>query len=391
MKLSTIIPTTLLLCTQVVKCYDYSHYDYILDEISALDFEDSLDYDDGFDFGKRADSNSSSFTSATNSAAVDQYVSLFKTIGASGLIPQLLSEIANSSEQVQNLANQVQFFAAGGSNISFDGLNVELNFTEILNAVLDSGIIQSTANGLLVNDTNNQFLAQFLGGVLSSPNNVWIGWLLMGLGNGHDLTVPWLADLIVNSTSKANTNSTNQSEINVQQQLPVAQQAQNYDVVIDFSDNWESNFIKRADDDTNQYSGSLNQFINNAANTILNSQLVSSNANDILVALNQSGIVVPLVIEVLKTPNLNNLVSPIVATLYNNGVFDGLDLESYYEYAKEKNYLSDALQYLLTDEHWSPPLAQLFRRMEDTGSFQYLQDNMYGPHKRKQMNQNTGS
>lgn len=390
MKLSTIIPTTLLLCTQVVKCYDYSHYDYILNEISALDFEDSLDYDDGFDFGKRADSNSFS-SSTTNSAAVDQYVSLFKTIGASGLIPQLLSEIANSSEQVQNLANQVQFFAAGGSNISFDGLNVELNFTEILNAVLDSGIIQSTANGLLVNDTNNQFLAQFLGGVLSSPNNVWIGWLLMGLGNGHDLTVPWLADLIVNSTSKANTNSTNQSEINVQQQLPVAQQAQNYDVVIDFSDNWESNFIKRADDDTNQYSGSLNQFINNAANTILNSQLVSSNANDILVALNQSGIVVPLVIEVLKTPNLNNLVSPIVATLYNNGVFDGLDLESYYEYAKEKNYLSDALQYLLTDEHWSPPLAQLFRRMEDTGSFQYLQDNMYGPHKRKQMNQNTGS
>lgn len=55
----------------------------------------------------------------------------------------------------------------------------------------------------------------FAGGALSSPNNVWIGWLLTDLGQGHALTVPFLSDLIMNTTSKANTNDTNRSDINV--------------------------------------------------------------------------------------------------------------------------------------------------------------------------------
>ena len=103
--------------------------------------------------------------------------------------------------------------AVEGGNTSFEGITIDLNVTEILDAVLASGLIQSTATGLLLNNTNNAMLADFVGGILGDPNNVWIGWLLMGLGDGHALTVPYLADLIVNSTSKANTNTTAQSKI----------------------------------------------------------------------------------------------------------------------------------------------------------------------------------
>ena len=208
--------------------------------------------------------------------------------------------------------------------------------------------------------------------------------------------------MIVNTTSKANTNDTNRSDINVKETPPLAEDVglnpeginndgTTKDAVYINLQEQEAKRIKkreeylmskRAYDVDNQYEGSLSQFLNNAINTVVNSQLVSSSINDIVVALNQSGIITPIVLQVLQNDNLSSLVNPIVKTLYEHGAFNNLPLNYYFIYAKERNILSDGLQFVLTDPHYAPPIARLLKRMEDIGTFQYLQDNMYGPHKR---------
>lgn len=402
MKLTSLIPTTLLFCSQIVHCFDFLQYDDILDEIASLgDYSDATSKD-GYNIEKRDDSNLT-----YNQAAVDQYVYLFQSIEQSGLIPDLLEEITNNQTQIDNLVSYIELLLSGdlggeNSTISLNGISINLNTTQIMNAVVESGIIPSTYDQLLGNKENNQKVADFAGGVLSSPNNVWIGWLLTDLGQGHALTVPFLADLIVNTTSKANTNDTNRSDINVKETPPLAEDVglnpeginndgTTKDAVYINLQEQEAKRIKkreeylmskRASDVDNQYAGSLSQFLNNAINTVVNSQLVSSSINDIVVALNQSGIITPIVLQVLQNDNLSSLVNPIVKTLYEHGAFNNLPLNYYFIYAKERNILSDGLQFVLTDPHYAPPIARLLKRMEDIGTFQYLQDNMYGPHKR---------
>ncbi|CAK9438139.1 uncharacterized protein LODBEIA_P24370 [Lodderomyces beijingensis] len=385
--LSAIIPTAVLVCSQLAQCLDYSQYNYILDDIKAF----SLAHDHEGDIFKRADANS---TSGTNSAMVDFYVNILHQVQDSGIIPTVLTEISSNPDQIQTLANWLQSLlqTTGGASIAelsdlfgaTSGINIDLYIDDITSAIYQSGVIESTANGLLANQTNNQFLADFVGGILGSPNCVWVGWLIFDLGDGKDLSINRLANLIVNSTSKANTNSSNMSDIKIEPGLPLPNTGYNYEVEIDLTGRSrliQESLHKRADGN-NSYPGSMNEFFSNAINSIVNSQLVSTNLNDILAALNQSGIVAPLVVDVLSIPTLSNLTNSLVSVLYNNGAFDGIDLDSYYEFAKQQNYLSDFLQYVLTDNHWAPLLARLFRRVEDRGDYQRLQDNMYGPHKR---------
>ncbi|CCG22198.1 hypothetical protein CORT_0B04900 [Candida orthopsilosis Co 90-125] len=400
MKLTSLIPITLLFSSQIVHSFDFSQYDDILDEISSLGDYPDASTDDSIE--KRDDGNLT-----YNQAAVDQYTHLFQTIEQSGLIPNLLEEISNNQTQIDNLVSYLELLLSGdmsseNSTISLNGISINLNMTQIMNAVQESGIIPSTYDQLLGNKENNKKLADFAGGALSSPNNVWIGWLLTDLGQGQALTVPFLADLIMNTTSKANTNDTNRSDINVKETPPLAEDVgldpqgvnndgTTRDAVYINLDGQEASRVKRmeeyllskrASDVDDKYSGSLSQFLNNAINTVVNSQLVSSSINDIIVALNQSGIITPIVLQVIENDNLSKLINPIVKTLYENGAFNNLPLNYYFIYAKERNILSDGLQFVLTDPHYAPPIARLLKRMEDIGTFQYLQDNMYGPHKR---------
>ncbi|KAI5966378.1 uncharacterized protein KGF55_000687 [Candida pseudojiufengensis] len=394
MKFSIIIPTTILFCSQLVKCINFNDYNYILDEIKALDLEITSDSQD-----PQQDSeiyiNKRDNETADN-ALIQQYTAIFKSIGQSGLLPNLLENIASDENQVNNLVGYLNYLlnssSMENSTLNLNELNINLNITEIMEDIMNSGIISSTLDGLLVkNDTNNAKLSDFVGSILSSPEYVWIGWLIKGLGEGHALTVPWIADLIANTTSKANTNDTNKSEINVPPLPPLIN-------VTDAEPNFNVSFggpsrdiyidLRNKRDDSNnngtdEYSGSLNQFLNNAINTVVNSNLVNSNINDIIIALNNSGIITPLVIEILEKQNLSNLLDPIVKSLYDNGILNKyLDLNFWFIYAKERHIISDFLQYILTDPYYSPPLAKLLRRMESNGVFQYLQDNMYGPHKR---------
>ncbi|EMG47845.1 hypothetical protein SBY92_005018 [Candida maltosa Xu316] len=372
LSLSTLVPIVTLGFSHLVSAsVDFSKYDYIIKEIEDLSKKDEL--------YKRGE------------AEIEQFTSLFQSVGNSNIIPEILTDITSSQDKMDNLANLTYGLigAVSSGASSFEGININLNYTELLNAVLSSGIIQSTAGGLLLNNANNAKLADFVGGILGSPNNVWIGWLLMGLGNGEDLTVPYLANLIVNSTSKANTNPDNQTQLKNVKVQPQEDQVVIKDPVNDEEEDnayagslndFVDHLINKRDDDnsTDQYAGSLNQFINNVAGAITQSTLVQSSANDILVALNRSDIVVPLVMELLDNPNLGTLVQTIVKKLYNEGVLNDIPLDPYYEFAKKQGYLSDGLQYLLTDPTYAPALATLLKRMDDAGVYQRLQDNMYG-------------
>ncbi|RCK60513.1 hypothetical protein Cantr_08200 [Candida viswanathii] len=346
---------------------DYTKYNYLLESIRSL----------SSDLDKRDD------------AQVAQLTSLFEAVGSSGLISDIILDITSSDTKMDNLANiTVELLGAvENGNQTFEGINIQINTTELLDAVLASGLIQSTATGLLLNNTNNAILADFVGGILGNPNNVWIGWLLMGLGEGHALTVPYLADLIVNTTSKANTNSTNQSNIkgaNFKQADNIIiekKAAGDYDEeeeeLFGSLDGYLNDVLNTRDDD-NQYAGSFNSFVNNIINTVATSSLVQSSINDILIALNNSGIIVPTVMEVIANPNLGTLVLTVVSRLYESGELDNIPIDPYYQFAKQQGYLSDGLQYILTDPTYSPGLAVLFKRMDDAGAYQRLQDNMYG-------------
>lgn len=87
MKLTSLIPTTLLFSSQIVHSFDFLQYDDILDEISSLGDYSDVSTDDSIE--KRDDGNLT-----YNQAAVDQYTHLFQSIEQSGLIPNLLEEIS---------------------------------------------------------------------------------------------------------------------------------------------------------------------------------------------------------------------------------------------------------------------------------------------------------
>ena len=189
---------------------DYNKYNYLLDQFKLLFTSDDADTD--------ADEIDNQYIKTKRDEnTVNSIVSLLQSVEQSGLIPDIVLDITSSQTKMDNLANYtvglLSTIMNGNTSSLLSGINIDLNTTEILNAVLNSGLLQSTAGGLILNNENNAKLADLVGEILGSPDNVWIGWLLVGLGNGEDLTVPFIANLVVNTTSKANTNSTNQSKI----------------------------------------------------------------------------------------------------------------------------------------------------------------------------------
>ena len=363
---------------------DYSKYNYLLDQFTSLfTTEEEKENTDGVNqyIKIKRDENT-----------VNSISSLLQSVEQSGIIPDIVSDITSSQTKMDNLANYTVSLlstimsgnqsSSSSSSSLLSGINIDLNTTEILNAVLSSGLIQSVASGLLLDNANNAKLADLVGGILGSPDNVWIGWLLAGLGNGEDLTIPYIANLVVNTTSKANTNSTNQSKIG-NNKNQVEDVIINKDSTNQEDDEYSGSLneflnniaIKR---DDNQYAGSLNQFISNVGNSVAQSSLIQASANDILKALNQSNIIVPTIMQITENQNLGTLVKTLTKRVYESGIINDLPLDTYYEYAKKENILSDSLQYILTDPTYSPGLATLFKRMDDAGAYQRLQDNMYG-------------
>lgn len=287
-----------------------------------------------------------------------QISSILDTVYDSGLISDTLYEIAIDDEQIENLAAVLSSVLAGNSTLSelglLDGLNISIDVDQLLNQTLESGLIQSTAGGLLLDEGNRILLANLTGRFLQ--RNVWVGQILNNLGAGQDLTVEMLANTIQNTP---NLNPRYNSSVENRQQ------------VFSTRDFWDS--VLKANE------GSAQDFLNNLINGIIQSQTVSYGIDSVLAGLNESQIVVPLALDLLQNNTILSMIPKLVGQMYDRGAFDRLDLNPYYQDAKRHGILSDSIQWLLTNPKWEPPVALLLLQMEQNGVFKDIEDGLYGP------------
>lgn len=273
---------------------------------------------------------------------------LIQSLNRSGVIIDVLHEIADSPEQMNTLSNWIfQFLVKAQSSNALSGLNVLINLTELQNTVMESGLIQSTLNGLLLDETQRNILADNIAEVL--VNYSWIGVLLKKIGADGKL---------------------------------------NFDIIFETARSYQSkdpgfngtSYPKlRKRDNSSEHSGSLQAFLNNLVGSALSSQLASSSLASILAAVNDSGVVIPTLQASLGDQKILQMVGFIANKLYNFGVFDQIPLNKWFQKGKQNHFISNMLEKLLTNPTYSPPLGMVFERMENQGAFEQLRRNMYGP------------
>lgn len=295
------------------------------------------------DFMKLADHH---LDKRSDDSKVDQLESLILQVNESGIIMDVLNQIADSKTQQNTLVNLTTNMIKNGGS-SFDGIKIDFNITELLDATISSGIINSTLDGLLLNDQNREIIGDRTGHVLSKY--AYVSKILADIGNGQEPTVEYIADTVQNFKTKN----------------PKYQYMNEGKQVV----------LSTRDD----YSGSAQSFLNNLLNTIVSSKLVSGSIEDFLVALNRSGVAVSIAMEVVETPKITEMATYIIGQLYYNGVFDNLDTNKYFQDAKKKNILSDGAQMILTDPTYSPALAKLMKQMQDNDVYEDIRKNLYGP------------
>lgn len=277
---------------------------------------------------------------------------LLQTVNNSGVIIDVLHEIADSPVEMNTLANYiVQILVSALTNTAIKGLNITVNFTDIVDKVMDSGIIQSTAIGLLFDDTIRNRLADNIGEVL--VNHTWIPALIYKIGTTGQATWKLIFDTVHNTVSKdPGFNGTS---------YPKRDQIQ---------------FEKR--DNGSEYSGSLNTFISNLAGSAISSDLFSESLDSILAAVDQSNIVIPIVLSVTGDLKIQTMVGFIANKLYNYGLFDQIPLNDYFQEYKKNGKLSASTQFAFGDPTWSPAVAKLFYRWDTQGVMDQIRKNLYG-------------
>ncbi|CAK7897121.1 hypothetical protein CAAN1_27S00408 [[Candida] anglica] len=277
--------------------------------------------------------------------------SLLLAVNQSGIIFQTVDSIATSQPAMDNLANLLISVLKSNSSASsmLSSLNISLNVSDILETVKASGIITTIADGLLLNDQNRQAVAAVAGDTLA--NHVWASKILQGLGDGKDLTVDYIADTVKNTVPKGEAaNSTDSSKEAV------------------FTN------AKRAE----STSGSYQTFVNNLVNAALASQALSISLDGVLAALNDTGLGLSLVMQGLNSTSLRTIGSYVLPKVYNSGALDNIDLNTFYQHSKKSGLTANALQSLFTNEKYAPPVALIFKQMEDQGVFEKVRLHLYG-------------
>lgn len=282
-----------------------------------------------------------------------QLESLLTTVNQSGLIFTLLDQVANDSATLNLVAQTVGGIISGNTsaNSLLSGLNITLNVSSILEAALQSGLIGSTLAGLLLDEDNRNLITDFLG--LFLARNTWAGQLLINLGNGDPLSIENIIFLIKTVRSKAGNAQANGVR----------------NVVIDAHN-------KRDD----EFAGSANTFFSNAINAVISSQLLGTSVTTIFQALNNTGILVPIIVQATKDPNTLKLAQTFAIDLYQTGALTdkNLPLNPIFQGLKKDNTLSNSVQTALTHPIFSPALAAIFQRLENSGVYQQVQRNIHG-------------
>lgn len=284
---------------------------------------------------------------------VQQIEGIISQVNDSGLIISALDMLAASESQQDAIVNTVAGFIRNGSN-PLAGFNVSLNVLEVKDQVLRSGLINSTADDLLKNDQNRNFLASRAGQFLSSE--IWVSVILRDIGNGHKLSTKWIADT-ARTFKPHRRDSSNNKDAHIQSVLKAAHSA---------------------DDSSDQYAGSAQRFFNNFINAALDSSLVNESLDDILQALNNTGIVSSVVLQVLNDDSILKMAGNIVLKLYDTGVLDNINLQYYFEQAKKKGVLANGVGFAFTDPNYSPYVGKLFQTMDNNDVFKNVQYGIYG-------------
>lgn len=289
-----------------------------------------------------------------NQATADRLAQLIVAVNQSGVVGNVLHEVALSTEQLDKISNSIyslltKFMTSGSSSNS----SIAINITETMHIVMNSGLIQSTAHNLLKDDTQLRMFADSVGEIM--VNYTWVPELVKYLGEKGKISFDTIFELARNSKSK-----------------DPGFQGANY---------VKRSLGKRADNSSSSsgaFSGSLLAFINNLLGSALSSELASTSLETILAAVNQSNVVVPTIQAAAGDPVLLKAVGHIANNLYNYGVFDYIDINSYYQKMRKDGTLTRGAQQVFTDPVWSPPIGKILEQLENTGVFAQIQRNLYG-------------
>lgn len=284
----------------------------------------------------------------------DNLEGLLSSLQSSGVILDVLHEIANSPDEMNTLSSYIfKTLVSISTNTAISGLNVTINATEILDKVKSSGIITSTLNGLLLDQTQRDIFTDNLGEVL--VNNTWISKLVLTLGETGQVSWETIFNLARNTKSKD----------------PLFNGT--------FYTYKHSRIMKRDDSSQENYNGSLLSFINNIVGSVISSDLLDNSLDSILSAVQGSGIIIPTIQEALSDQSIQNMFGFIANKLYNYGVFDQIPINKMFQDAKKSGIISNVLQKSFTNDIQSYVFGNIFLRLEQQGVFNQIRRNLYGP------------
>lgn len=330
---------------------------------------------------------------------------VLEKLNSSGIIWELLDALADHPERVEYLANLTSSLL-GGMNITINvgdilsgdsalsSLTQFINVTAIVDAVMDSGLVTSLADGLLLDSSFRPRLADIINRVVWSQRDVllyifgsvfqkrdhlfrraevddqdisvWLSLLRAAEGevsgsatttssataNPSSFTIdPNVLSSILNLNSQvaqtqSSSSSTQRATSSATRATSSASRSTNSALVASASsalsalaspsttrsassNSSATSFSSRAVATTtssrstsvssSEYSGSLGEFVENAAGTVLGSNIVGTVATDVLNALNDTGFAVYFVKRFLSDDAYVNMTAALANSLLSSG------------------------------------------------------------------------
>nr|WOG36151.1 uncharacterized protein [Candida metapsilosis] len=315
---------------------------------------------------------------------------VIEKLNSSGIIWDLLDSIADNPDRVEYLANLTSSLL-GGMNITINvadilsgnsplaSLTKYVNYTAVYNAVMDSGLVTSLADGLLLDSSFRPRLADIVSRVVWSQRdlllyifttvfqkreymfkrgtvnqadiNLWSSLLKAADNIGSESTTssssggytidPNIFSSLMNLNSQAaqtqSSSSASQSATSANSRqsasassalsaLGSAASTALSSVSKSATASSSSRAVVTASSSTSvnssEYSGSLGSFVENAAGAILGSNFVGTVANDVLNSLNDTGFAVYFVKRFLSDDAYLNMTAAIADSLMSSGTIN---------------------------------------------------------------------
>lgn len=318
---------------------------------------------------------------------------IYKRDGAATLLIQQLAQSGAIFNILHSLNNNTQVLAyyqllaplLNSSSNSTSGLDINAIIGQVLELAVSSGLLDTTIKSLIFNDTNLYTLAEFVNEILSAPSNAWIGWLVLALGDGEDLTVGLINRLIKeNAVKQAQLGNKNVQDSNVFYKREITEdevfsrelnlinslfEREEKDLVLERS--IDELFDKRA----GETSGSAALFLNNIVGMVVNSTLLAG----VFQALNETNFITNFVLQFINDTQAQSGILNVISLANATGLFNNIDLNYYFQHAKEQDQISDAVEFIISDPLYAPRVGKLLSDVEKMGGMENIRYNMYGP------------